>query len=995
MRCRYCGGRHDRAAEVRACWERAAAHPQRVAAPPSSEASGAHPERVAAPPRSEAADAAAVAALGRSVVVPPGAEAPPAWTGCDRVPENTTTDDLERAWRERTPLVIECAAAPPGDEAIHVPVWSLSPGFAFEGERRAHALFTNALDARGPERRWHFTEEAVRLGATAGGAGDVVLPDGRQAFCDGGPLEWKAPIDGVCVLPRVSLLGGSLIPFGENETTAELAPDQRAAVCHESGAARIIAPAGSGKTRVLTERARHLLGRWKLPAGALTLVAFNTRAAGEMRERTPDLPNLQVRTLNALGLSLVTGSEPSTTIEERDVRTILDGLVDLPRRANADPAAAWIEALSIVRLGLRSPQEVEAEFAGDVDGLPEVLERYRRTLNERRLLDFDEQIYRAIEILLADSGARRRARAACRVLLVDEFQDLTPAHLLLVRLLAGPEAAVFGVGDDDQTIYGYSGASPEWLIGYRQYFPSAGAHALEVNYRCPPAVVEAARTLLTHNRRRVDKKMTPAPGRPVGDPSLVVCRDPDPLAATVQIVASRVDGGAAPADIAILTRVNASLAPVQVALVHRGVPLQPAVDATYLSRGGVRAALAWLGLASAPAERLAPSDVVAAARRPSRGLSPKLLDWMSEQRSVRGIERLAGRMSADRDRDKVVGFAADVRAARDAADEGTPAVLRLVRDSIGLDQAMQLLEASRRRLERSAQTDDLDALLALAVLHPEVGGFQSWLRHSLSEPGSPEGVTLATVHRVKGREWPHVVLYGVDAGLMPHRLAFDVEEERRVFHVGLTRCRETVDVVCGEVPSPFVAEMSAEWTPEHRQPQARPAITRAAGDRREASRSTRRAGTRSDVAEVSAALGLELDYTGQRLTVALVDDEGVLAVTGQARVRIPYGALVGVAGTMARLAPEPLPDEVVSRAREALRTWRAQRASADGKPAYVYLHDETLEALARTLPTTMVGLARVRGIGPAKLDAYGDEWLAILAEARGGGSERSDPKQAS
>ncbi len=318
------------------------------------------------------------------------------------------------------------------------PVWSLAPSFAFPGERRAHAIFANSVDARGDRAGWPLAEEAIRLGAGAGGPADVVLAGGTPAFCDGGPLQWRGPVDGAAVVPGLALLAGSLVPFGANDTDAALAPDQLEAVLHPGGAARIIAPAGSGKTRVLTERARHLLRRWRLPGRAMTLVAYNKRAADEMRERTPDLPDLQVRTLNALGLSLLTRAARVATIDESEVRRILDGLVDLPRRANTDPAVAWIEALSAVRLGLQAPSEVEAEFDGDVDGLPEVFERYRHLLAERGLVDFDEQIYRAIEVLLTDPAARAAARSSCRVLLVDEFQDLTPAHLLLVRLLAGP-----------------------------------------------------------------------------------------------------------------------------------------------------------------------------------------------------------------------------------------------------------------------------------------------------------------------------------------------------------------------------------------------------------------------------------------------------------------------------------------------------------------------------------------------------------------------------
>ncbi len=702
-----------------------------------------------------------------------------------------------------------------------------------------------------------------------------------------------------------------------------------------------------------------------------------------MRERTPDLPELQVRTLNALGLSLLATSMPVTTIQEREVRSILDTLVDLPRRANADPAAAWIEALAAVRLGLRAPAEVEAEFGGDVDGLPEVFERYRRLLVERRLVDFDEQIYRSIEVLLADPLARRSARASCRLLLVDEFQDLTPAHLLLIRLLAGPDGAVFGVGDDDQTIYGYSGASPEWLIDYRRFFPTAAEHPLEVNYRCPPAVVDAARTLLTHNRRRVSKRIVAAPGRRPSGPGLEAVSGKDSLATTVEVVAGLVAGGTAPSDVAVLCRVNASLAPVQVALVHRQIPVRPAVDLSYLSRGGVQAALAWLRLAVASPERLAGPDVALAARRPSRALSPKVVEWMSEQQGIAGLERLAGRLSA-RDGEKILGFLADLQTVRRASSGTTVAVLRAVRDDVGLDRAMELLESARRRLDRSAQTDDLDALVALAALHPVPSGFEDWLRQSLSHPGSPDGVVLSTIHRVKGREWPHVVLHEVSAGLLPHRLAVDVEEERRVFHVGLTRASSSVHVVAGEAPSPFLAELTEEWSPSR--PPLRDPRPRAGSPptRREPGRTARTTPARPVDEEPGLVpeVGVEFEHGGHRQRVVAVDDEGVVAAVGRARLRVPYGELVTVAGRRSRLVPEPPPAEVIERARQALRAWRSARAAAEGKPAFVFLHDRTLEALASGMPSNMATLAKVKGIGPAKLESHGDELLALLAAAR-------------
>jgi DNA helicase-2/ATP-dependent DNA helicase PcrA len=847
------------------------------------------------------------------------------------------------------PLVIEVGEDLPGDEVEHAPVWSLSPSFAFEGERRAHAVFANAVDARGGEPRWAWAEMAVRLGATAGGPADVLLADGAPAYCDGGPLEWRGPLDGAAVVPRATILAGSLAPFGANSTGAALAPDQLAAVVHPGGAARIIAPAGSGKTRVLTERARHMLRRWRLPGRAVTMVAFNKRAADEMSERTPDLPELQVRTLNALGLSLLRSSKgaaaagPVTTIEEREVRTILGTLVDLPRRANVDPAVAWIEALSAVRLGLQSPAEVEAEFDGDVDGLADVFDRYRGLLADRGVVDFDEQVYRAIEVLLTDPAARRSARGACRVLLVDEFQDLTPAHLLLVRLLAGPDGAVYGVGDDDQTIYGYSGASPEWLIDFSRYFPTAGAHPLEVNYRCPVPVVDAARNLLTRNRRRVPKRIVAAPGREAVAGELQVTKADAPLLATVAIVMEALERGVAPKDVAVLTRVNASLAPVQVALVDRGAPVRPGVDLTYLSRGGVQAALAWLRLAVAPDDHLAGPDVAVAARRPSRGLSPKVIEWMSERPSMARLQRLADRLK-NRDADKVSNFVSDLAMVRRRASSGTTAaVMQAVRDNVGLDQAMELLEGSRRRLDRSAQTDDLDALVALASLHPDPRGFEDWLRQALGQRGSLDGVVLSTIHRVKGREWPHVIVHEASAGLLPHRLAVDVEEERRIFHVGLTRGSASVHVVAGDPPSPFLSELAAAGVPDEM-----------------ARRAPRDLST--------GALG--------RPRAAPTDREGARrgAYRGPAKPGKTESPARGPA-----VAPE-----VADRLRRALQAWRSARASKERKPPYVYLHDRTLEALATEAPSTMAALAQVNGIGPSKLESYGEELLALVAAAREG-----------
>lgn len=955
IRCSNCGGTHPDARSVRECFGSAS-----PAAPPATDpgaeewAPGMWDEEVepssfpppvdgsaisGPPPRPKPADGppaagAAATFLGRSVLVSPGDPAPEPWAACERIRVGSGAPTevlhrLEEAYYGRKPLVIEVEPGwqPPQDEVEESPVWALSPAFSFPGERLEAAVLSNSVDAREPGRLlWRWASSAGAAGATvrpsgaagsqADGLADVVLPGGQPAFVDGGPLtfpskDWRG--GGAAFVPSVTVEHGRLTPFRSNECRAPLAPDQLEAVTHPGGSARILAPAGSGKTRVLTERARHLLNAWAVPPQALCLVAFNKRAADEMKERTVDLPALQIRTLNSLGLAILSGTgrfgtgRSVETLDESGVRRILDELVSFPRRANSDPAAAWIEALSAVRLGLKSPEQVEVEFGGDVDGLAGLFDEYRNRLARRKVVDFDEQIYRAIEILLTSPQARRSARHFCRILLVDEFQDLTPAHLLLLRMLAGPAGSVFGVGDDDQTIYGYAGASPSWLIDYDSYFPAAGTHLLQVNYRCPPAVTAAARTLLTHNRVRVSKRIR-SPEQRSGEGGLAVKVSDDPVAATVDAVREQIDGGAAPDTIAVLTRVNSSLAPVQLSLLEAGVRVNRAVDLRFLERTGVRAALGWLKIASRP-DRLRAQDIGFTARRPPRALSPKVVEWMSEQRSVERLRALAARLG-ERDGDKVDNYADDVeRLAELAQNAGTDGILRCLRDEIGLAAAMSALDTEHRRLDRSPQTDDLDALIALGRLHPDPATFESWLREGLATPGDPKGVTLATIHSVKGREWDRVVVHNATAGLIPHRLAFDIEEERRVFHVAITRCRSSCTVVAGTPESPFLEELSQEWQPS-----------------RQAVAATRTADP-------------------------VISD---------------------------RPAPGPAAPEPVVK---MLKAWRLERAKREARPAYTILHDSTLEAIASSGARSLGELARIKGIGPAKLDSFGDEILAVLDAA--------------
>ncbi len=876
--------------------------------------------------------------LGRSVVVEAGQPVPAGWADAPVVVVDeaalaapaAVVAELHGAWAERRPVVIELGVDPGRfrePESIPGTPWDLGVDVDCPLDRLHFLVWAASWDARQGDPVGWWGVKAARLaeGATATpeGPADLVLADGTPLWVDGGPRQPLEPeqLGGMGVVHRESVEAGRLaVAPPPVAPTADLAPDQMAAVAHQRGPARIVAPAGSGKTRVLTERLRHLIADRGWEPGSILALAYNVKARDEMVERTEGL-GARVQTLNGLAYAVLArqrGQAPPV-IDEREVRRLLDGLLPKRRRqANTDPVAPYLEALTEVRLGLRAPGEVEDE-RGDVPGFADVVGPYRAELDRRGVVDFDEQICAAIEALLTDGALRRDIQSRHRHLLVDELQDLTPAHVVLVRLVAGPPLDVFGVGDDDQVIYGHAGADPRFLIDFATWFPGGGEHALEVNHRCAAPIVDAAATLLSYNHRRVAKVIRPRPDADdAPDAVRLVAHPPSGGAdALVDAVRGWLDDGRSPTDIAVLTRVHALLLAPVVALSEAGVPVRATVGTELLERTGARAALAYLRIAADPTA-IAPDDLAEVYRRPSRGLPQWITKWFRRSMTVADVAAIADRIDDVKVSAKVTELAAALGTVATAGTGTTRQALEVIRDRIGLGEAMEGLDRSKGG-EGSSQLDDLEALLQVADLHPDLAGFEPWLRRALGGT-SPRGdaVTLSTVHRVKGREWPCVAVAGVTAGLLPHRLAADEEEERRVLHVAVTRARSRVVVLGDESrPSPFLAELTGEA--EHRAAPS-PIVRRSA----------------------------------PAATPAKDRRDGGRAAKG-----------------------DPLEGEEAAR-EERLRAWRRERSQADGVPAYVVASDATIRAIAQRAPASARELASCPGIGPAKLDKYGEAILSLV-----------------
>lgn len=917
---------------------------------------------------------------------------------------------LHHHWVTRTPVVIELGADNAAMRAPEVDTrapWDLPHGFTFPRERLHFLIWANTYDARDGHPTWWHGELAARR---AGGPADPDEPadatvDNKPVWCDGGP---RGPIivDGVPVTTidgrpllhretiarhQATLLGGKV------PDPAELAPDQYAAVTHAGGPARIVAPAGSGKTRVLTARLRHLLRDRRYESSIVTAVAYNTRAAAEMRSRLTGL-RADVRTLHSLGLWICNIEGRRDLVDERGQRAILERIVKTARIPNTDPQLAYLEALTQVRLGLVHPDAVEAE-RDDVDDLAEVVTRYRQELQRRNQMDFDEQIFHAIELLLTNPSIRATAQERCTHLLVDEFQDLTPAFHLLVRLVASPGLQVFAVGDDDQVIYGYAGADPDYLVDFARDFPGAAFHPLEVNYRCPPTVVEGAVNLLGHNQRRVTKDIRA--GNPSGDDTVLRPVVAAAMSATTQhLIEGWIEAGSAPADIAVLTRVNSSLLPIHVTLGAAGIPRNATLGVSIMQRTGIRTALAYLRLGLDP-ERMRRPDIMETINRPARKVKSAVSNHLTRQRfSMNQLTDLSSVLSKTHG-ERWSDYLAEIQRLSDAITNGadTATCFALIKNHIGLGQAMDTLDASRSQADGSTHGDDLDALAQLAHLHPDPATFQDWLREELERPGDEDGVVLSTVHRVKGMEWDRVVVFAANSGLFPHRLSEDIEEERRVFHVAVTRCRQSLAIVADrDAISPFVAELSTAAAPDlgRQTPSAAVATT-----------APRRGDGGAAVPEPGLVLGLPGGVTGTVTRVTRRDGVNVLDLEVHgAMATIACDAPVTVDGQpvtleirAARRSPrdlfndgpaatsltapgaedEDLVGDDLARF-EKLREWRTGVARDAGIPAYRVFSNVTLRGIARANPTQPTELIRVYGIGENKLDLYGDDVLALLED---------------
>jgi DNA helicase-2/ATP-dependent DNA helicase PcrA len=617
----------------------------------------------------------------------------------------------------------------------------------------------------------------------------------------------------------------------------QLNPEQLAAVTHGEGPQLVLAGAGTGKTRVITHRISWLVLERSVEPYRIAAVTFTNKAAGEMRERVERLLGGQTEvflgTFHRFALRLLrrygeaVGLRRDFAILDTDEQlAVLKEALEL---AHLDPSVfqprSVLSAISSAKNRLLSVAELEAEASGYWEGrVAEAYRSYQRLLREAGAVDFDDMIALAVKLLETEVELGQRMRRRLRYLLVDEFQDTNFAQLRLVETLCGPRGNLTAVGDEDQSIYRWRGAELDNILAFEERFPGAVVRKLERNYRSTQAILDASTTLVAHNTKRRGKRLWTE--RDGGEP-LVLYRARDEVDEAAWLVARlrqlHSSGASRYRQSAVLVRTNAQTRSIEEELIRQQVPYRLVAGTRFYERAEVKDLIAYLRVIRNPRDNLSLRRIV---NQPPRGIGKATLELLYREAEEMG-RSLWEVMRLDRLDGAPARGARGLRELRDLVLElqeqarilDLGSLLELVLGRTGyadlyrkedpesearLENIEELLSAAREFAEERPGP----ALGPAAAAEPEADEEELLPRHEgdaltafldyaalVSDTDALEseaGVSLMTLHSAKGLEFESVFVGGLEEGLLPHYNTDtdeQLEEERRLLYVGMTRAR--------------------------------------------------------------------------------------------------------------------------------------------------------------------------------------------------------------
>ena len=604
---------------------------------------------------------------------------------------------------------------------------------------------------------------------------------------------------------------------------------QKAAVMHTQGPLLLLAGAGSGKTRVLTHRAAYLIDEEDVDPWNILAITFTNKAAGEMRERVNQIvgdgaDRIWVSTFHSTCVRILRryidrlGYDTNFTIYDTDDQRGI--MKEVCKKLQIDTKQlkerTILGAISSAKDELIDPLQYEKQNGFDYNGsrIAKAYREYQATLKKNNALDFDDLIVKTVELFRADAQVLDSYQNRFRYIMVDEYQDTNTAQFELIRLLAGKYRNLCVVGDDDQSIYKFRGANIRNILDFEKVYPEAKVIKLEQNYRSTQVVLDAANAVIRNNTRRKNKALW----TDKKEGSRIHFRPFDNAYEEAEFIASDVakkhrNEDVRYGDCAVLYRTNAQARMLEERFIMEGIPYDVIGGTNFYARREIKDILAYLKTIDNGRDDVAVKRII---NIPKRGIGATTIVRVQEYADARNISFYDALREADqimtigRSASKLQPFVMMIQAFRSKLEFFT--LEDLIKDVIETTGYVKELEASDDE-DAADRIENIDELVSKVVSYeetheePNLSEFLEEVALVADIDRAEEGddrVLLMTLHSAKGLEFPHVYLAGMEDGVFPSYMTImsddpmDIEEERRLAYVGITRAKDDLTLTCAK-----------------------------------------------------------------------------------------------------------------------------------------------------------------------------------------------------
>ncbi len=601
----------------------------------------------------------------------------------------------------------------------------------------------------------------------------------------------------------------------QNNIQAQLTESQKKAVFHKDGPILVIAGPGSGKTRVITYRIAALIDSGIKPYN-ICAITFTNKAANEMRERAALLgasAGAHISTFHSLCVRLLRRYADKTSIKpnfsiysDAEQRTCMKHAIKdcMLETSNFSPAK-MCEAVSTLKNKLMEPEAFE-ELADDFfsNALAKIYKKYQQILTDNNAVDFDDLLMQAAFLLERNDDTRHQLNEHFKYVLIDEYQDTNHAQYRIAKALARDHGNICVTGDPDQSIYRWRGADISNILAFEKDWPNAVVVKLQENFRSTPNILEVADKLIAANTGRKEKTLI-ATRQPGQDVEIMACEDENNEANNIASkINELISNGVSANKIAIFYRINAASRPLEEAFIKAKIPYQIVRGVEFYNRKEIRDMLAYLKVLANSSDETALLRII---NTPARGIGKTTIGRIQAYAKENNISTYQALKRADRiatlgngPKAKVKVFADMINGLmKDIAGPVEPLIEKLFAESG--------LEAALKQASEKDAIDNINALISAAAIYDkntEEPSLTDYLQQIAlfsdadAYDSSVDRVSLMTMHAAKGLEFDNVFIIGLEEGLLPHERSADnedeLEEERRLFFVGITRAKSRLSI---------------------------------------------------------------------------------------------------------------------------------------------------------------------------------------------------------